>query len=72
MPADATTVYVNDAPQAIAPGASLLAVLDKLALATRPGVAVAVDAQVVPRTQWPEYRLAGGEQILIIQASQGG
>lgn len=36
------------------------------------GVAAAVDAEVVPRVQWPTYQLADGQAVEIITAVQGG
>jgi sulfur carrier protein len=36
------------------------------------GVAVAVDAEVVPRGQWATHALAEGAQIEIVRAVQGG
>lgn len=35
-------------------------------------VAVAVNAQVVPRARWADTRLASGDQIEIITPRQGG
>lgn len=65
-------VYLNDESRQIAPGTSLFAMLDELALANKPGLAVAVNASVIQRQLWPTLLLRGGDQILIIQASQGG
>jgi sulfur carrier protein len=36
------------------------------------GVAVAVDAEVVPRSAWPERRLEDGQQVELLAAMQGG
>ncbi len=65
-------VYVNDEPRPITAGASLFAILDELALTNRPGLAVAVNASVIPREQWSMRLLLDGDRILIIHASQGG
>ncbi len=78
MPAPASSalqtidVAVNDVPRSIPVDTSLLALLTDMALATRPGMAVAVNATVVPRTQWPTRALHDGDRVLIIHASQGG
>ena len=40
--------------------------------APRRGVAVAVDAEVVPRGEWESRRLAGGERVEVVMAIQGG
>jgi sulfur carrier protein len=36
------------------------------------GVAVAVNDEVVPRTQWPSRRLKPGDTVEIVRATQGG
>jgi sulfur carrier protein len=36
------------------------------------GLAVAVDAEVVPRSAWESTALADGQRIEILQAIQGG
>jgi sulfur carrier protein len=40
--------------------------------ASRSGVAVAVNGEVVPRTAWPEHVLEDGAAIEILTAVQGG
>jgi sulfur carrier protein len=36
------------------------------------GVAVAVDAEVVPRSAWHETRLEEGQRVEVLAAMQGG
>ena len=36
------------------------------------GVAVAVDAEVVPRSEWPNRTLEAGQQVELLAAMQGG
>ncbi len=38
----------------------------------RPGIAVAVNGEVVPREHWPTRRLAAGDAVEIVGAVQGG
>ncbi len=38
----------------------------------RRGVAVAVDAEVVPRSQWEHRRLREGDHVEVVTAIQGG
>ena len=38
----------------------------------RPGIAVAIDDEVVPRAEWPARELRGGERVEIVGATQGG
>jgi sulfur carrier protein len=57
----------------VADGATLADVLGDLGLSPGGrGVAVAVEAEVVPRGEWPSRRLEGGERVEVLTASQGG
>jgi sulfur carrier protein len=38
----------------------------------RPGVAVAVNGELVPRVLWARTPLAGGDRVEIVTAVQGG
>ena len=66
-------VLLNGREADVAPGSTVLTVLSELDLApdTR-GVAVAVDAEVVPRGAWPERALAEGARVEVLHAVQGG
>lgn len=37
-----------------------------------PGVAVAINGEVVRRASWPDVRLADGDEVEIVKATQGG
>jgi sulfur carrier protein len=68
------TITVNGEPRDLPPGAtvaSLLDALDDLPAGHR-GVAVAVDAEVVPRTQWSVTPLDDGAAVEVLVAIQGG
>ena len=69
---DILHVNVNDADRTVRSGTGILSLLEEMALSGRPGLAVAVNAEVIPRGRWTEQRLREGDRILIIQASQGG
>ncbi len=54
-------------------GATVRNVIDALALpAEGRGVAVAVDAEVVPRGQWESTILQEGARVEVLRAIQGG
>ncbi|MEA2281510.1 MAG: sulfur carrier protein [Solirubrobacteraceae bacterium] len=66
-------VVLNGAETELADGATVQAVLSGLDLpAAGRGVAVAVDAEVVPRGQWPDHELHDGARVEILRAIQGG
>jgi sulfur carrier protein len=66
------TVYLNDQPRRLPPGATLSALLGEIGLADARGVAVAVNGAVVSRTDWRVRPLASEDRVLVIQATQGG
>jgi sulfur carrier protein len=66
-------VVLNGAERELADGATVQAAVDALDLpAAGRGVAVAVDAEVVPRTQWEVRMLQDGARIEVLRAIQGG
>ena len=70
--ATAQTVYVNDRRQEILVESTLVDLIRELGLEGKKGVAVAVNGEVVPRTQWGSRSLENEARILVIQATQGG
>jgi len=64
-------IVVNGEPSAVAPGATLAELLVALDAPDR-GVAIAVDAEVVPRGEWSSHRLADGAHVEVLVAVQGG
>ena len=66
-------VVLNGRDAELASGATVRAAVDALDLpAPDRGVAVAVDAEVVPRTQWDTHELSEGARVEILRAIQGG
>jgi sulfur carrier protein len=66
-------VLLNGSEAELADGATVQAAIDALDLpAAGRGVAVAVDAEVVPRTQWDSHKLDEGARVEILRAIQGG
>jgi sulfur carrier protein len=66
-------VLVNGSEAELADDATVLTAVESLDLpAAGRGVAVAVDAEVVPRTQWDTHKLDEGARVEILRAIQGG
>ena len=66
-------VLLNGTEAELAEGATVQAAVDSLDLpAANRGVAVAVDLEVVPRTQWETHKLDDGARVEILRAIQGG
>ena len=65
------TVTVNGEERELADGATVAEVVASLTESRR-GVAVAVNGLVVPRSEWADTRLSGGQQLEVLRAVQGG
>jgi sulfur carrier protein len=66
-------VLLNGEAKELTDGATVEAALESLALpGAGRGVAVAVDAEVVPRGQWARTELHEGARVEILRAIQGG
>jgi sulfur carrier protein len=66
-------VLLNGNEAELAAGATVLTAVEWLDLpAAGRGVAVAVDAEVVPRTEWEKHELNEGARVEVLRAIQGG
>jgi sulfur carrier protein len=66
-------VVLNGSETELADGATVQVALDSLDLpAAGRGVAVAVDAEVVPRGEWAGTELHEGARVEVLRAIQGG
>ena len=68
---DTLTITVNDEQKSVPPGETVASLMRRLALKTR-GVAVALNAEVVPQQEWDKRALEKNDSVLIITATQGG
>ena len=67
------TVMVNGEARELPPGTTVRGLLDALAVpGGASGVAVAVDAEVVPRGEWDSTELDEGARVEVLRAIQGG
>ena len=66
-------VVLNGSEAVFAAGATVRQAVEALDLpAEGRGVAVAVNAEVVPRTQWGTHELTDGARVEVLRAIQGG
>ena len=65
------SVEVNGTVCELDDGTTLLALIEDR-LGTTRGSAVVVDGAIVPRSDWPAFRLSDGQRIELITAVQGG
>ncbi len=66
-------IYVNGEPLQLAPEPTIREVLLELHIdPERAGIAVAVDAEVARRGEWPTRTVGDGARLEIVTATQGG
>ena len=64
-------VELNGEPQELAEGATLLSLIERLALAPE-RVAVELNREVVRRADWPATRLSDGDRVEVVHFVGGG
>lgn len=68
---DDVCVSFNGEPTSVGAGSTVGAFVDAR-LAERRGVAVAVNDEVVPRSEWDSTGFADGDRVDVLRAVQGG
>jgi sulfur carrier protein len=67
------TVIVNGQPAEVAQGQTVAGLLAHLGHpAGGPGIAVALNGEVVPRSAWPSTALDDNDRVEVLGAAQGG
>jgi sulfur carrier protein len=64
-------VWVNDEEHQTEAETTVARLVDTLGAGTR-GIAVAVNAEVVPRSAWATSALCDGDRVEVLRAVQGG
>ncbi|MBL7893552.1 MAG: sulfur carrier protein ThiS [Bacteroidia bacterium] len=65
-------VIVNNKTETTETQEKLFGLLARLNLSEKQGIAVAVNNNVVSKTNWNKYELKENDKITIIRATQGG
>jgi len=67
------TILLNGEARDLPPGTTVRGLLDALEVpGAASGVAVAIDAAVVPRGEWSTTELDDGARVEVVRAIQGG
>ena len=64
-------IQLNDEPMQCDEGLTVAALLEPLRL-LKPGVALALNQQILPRERWALQQVREGDQILLFQVIAGG
>lgn len=66
------TVFINNEKREI-PLTNILKLLsEEVKLPSVKGVAIAINNQVIPKSEWENYSIQENDKITIIRATQGG
>jgi sulfur carrier protein len=66
-------IFVNGEPRTVPEDSTVASLVAHAGAAeSERGVAVAIDAEVVPRSEWERTPLADGQHVEILAAIQGG
>lgn len=64
-------IFVNSQPQEI-PDGSNVSTLASIFQLSEQGVALAINNQMIPRTEWGDTKLQPDDKVIIIKAACGG
>ncbi len=65
-------IFVNDKAQEVNTQANIGDLLTSLNLASQKGIAIAINNNVIPRTEWNTHTLREEDKVMLIRATQGG
>lgn len=65
-------VFVNEEKQQVAEDITVHELVKQMGYEQTDGVALAINEEVVPKTQWGEKAVKPEDDIMIIRATQGG
>ena len=65
-------IVLNGTVSELPLSATVEAAIEATGTASRTGLAVAVDGEIVPRGEWSHTKLSDGQRVEVLQAVQGG
>jgi len=64
-------VFINDEPYSLSEKATVFDLFDLLDM-SKQGVAIAVNEQIVPRSEWDKTNLLSNDKIIVVRPTAGG
>lgn len=65
-------VFVNNTKYTVPSGTTISGLLDRIKIQNLKGTALAVNGEIIPDDQWQRTEVADQDQVLMIEAVQGG
>jgi len=65
-------LFINNEKKEISEAASISVLLAEIKLNSAKGIAVAINNEVISKSNWEKYQLKENDKVTIIRATQGG
>lgn len=65
-------IYINNTEHELPQDTAVTAALDVIGVSSQKGIAIAINNNVVPRTEWRNTILQANDKVTLIKATQGG
>lgn len=65
-------ISINNKPLQLTNASNIMSMLQQLQFGSAKGIAIAINDQVVPRSQWESHSIQENDRVTIIRATQGG
>ncbi|QCR24544.1 sulfur carrier protein ThiS [Pontibacter sp. SGAir0037] len=65
-------IFINNQPEELTQPQPVSAILNLLQVQHTRGLAIAVNNQIVPKTNWQAHLLQDNDKVTVIRATQGG
>lgn len=65
-------IIVNGESMTFQESVSILELIQQLQLVDKKGIAIAVNEEIIPKSQWEVYLLSAADKVIIIHATAGG
>jgi sulfur carrier protein len=66
------TIFINDEPTEVEQLPTIIDILTKLQIFEVQGIAVAINDEVIKKTDWQAIALNQNDRLMLIRATQGG
>ena len=65
-------IYINNKLQELPGKSKITDALDALNITAQKGIAIAINNNVIPHTEWETHLLQPEDKVILIKATQGG
>ncbi|MCD6012913.1 MAG: thiamine biosynthesis protein ThiS [Flavipsychrobacter sp.] len=65
-------IYINSKPQELSSDSKITDALALLNITAQKGIAIAINNNVIPKSEWDTYILQEEDKVMLIRAAQGG